>query len=150
MTVVSIMAVLATLVMPSLLRSRTTALETTAIVNLRTLASSLELYQTANNRYPDSWQTQMYTAATPPFGPASFNTAMAGSVVQGYAYTYTAAPAGCTTNCTDYALSGIPQILGLTGTRAFFLDRSSMIRHCRGAGPADATSQPIGQPPVAC
>lgn len=150
MLVVSITALLAAVAIHSLLRSRTIGIETATVANLRTLANSLEMYHASNASYPDNWQAEMYANADPPFGPPAFNTAMAGSLVQGYAYTYTSLPGGCASNCSDYTLTSAPETLGMTGTRAFFVDRSGTIRHCPGAGPAKVTSQPIEQPPAAC
>lgn len=150
MVVVSIIGLLAAVAIQSLLRSRAVSMETAAIANLRTLTSSLEMYQASNSGYPDAWQAEMYTNANPTFGPPTFNTAMASSLVQGYLYTYTPLPAGCSSTCSAYTLSGVPQLPGLTGTRALFVDRSGIIRHCTGPGTADATDQPIEQPPAPC
>jgi len=150
MVVVSIVALLAVVAIHSLIRSRVAAIESTAIANLRTLTNSLEMYRSVNQRYPSDWQAEMYTNADPDFGPPAFNASMAGSAIQGYVYTYTPLPAGCSSTCSDYTLSSVPQTFGTTGSRAFFIDRSSVIRHCTGAGPADATGQPVAQPPSAC
>ena len=69
---------------------------------------------------------------------------------QGYLYTYTAQPDGCAGNCTGYTLTAFPSTLGLTGSRAFFVDESGIIRHCNGEGPADAGDRPLYQLPLAC
>lgn len=150
MLVVSILAILAVVAIQNLLRSRMTTSETVAIANFRTLATALEMYRSANQRYPSDWQTDLYTDAEPDFGPPAFNVAMSNSAVQGYTYTYTPLSGGCTTTCSDYTLSGVPPASGNTGSRAFVVDRTGVIRHCTGTGPADANDPSIEQPPVAC
>jgi len=149
--VVGIIALLATVTIQNILRSRTTANEATAIGNLRELRSSLEMYRAQNNSFPADWQTDMYTDADPDFGPAMFNVPMTGQTVQGYNYTYTPLPAGCTPpSCTDYNFTAVPLNPGTTGTRAFFVNATGTVRHCTGSGPADASDATIDQPPNPC
>ncbi|MBI4354353.1 MAG: hypothetical protein HY595_03870 [Candidatus Omnitrophica bacterium] len=148
--VCGIIALLAAIIVPSLLRSRTTTNEAAAIGNLRALGVSIHVFQTQNNRFPSDWQADMYAGADPDFGPPSFDVSMAGSEVQGYLFTYAGQPAGCTNNCTGYTLMANPESLATLGTRAFFLDQDGRIRHCTGAGPADATDALITDPPLAC
>ncbi len=150
MVITSIVALLAVVAIQSLTRSRVVTIESTVIANLRTLANSLEMYHSANQQYPGDWQADLYTNVDPDFGPPGFNLPMNGSTLQGYTYTYSPLPSGCTSACIDYTLSSIPQTVGATGTRAFLVDRSGIIRHCVGAGPANVSNQPIGQAPNAC
>lgn len=150
MLVVSVIMILATIAVQSLLRSRLTTSESAVIANMRTLANAVEMYHSANQSYPDDWQADLYTDADPDYGPPAFNLSMSNSTLQGYTYTYTPLPGGCTTACSDYALSSVPQTLGSTGSRAFFVDRTGVIRHCTGSGPADADDQPMHLPPEAC
>ncbi len=148
--VFGIIALLAAIMVPSLLRSRTTTNEAAAIGNLRALGVSIHVFQTTNNRFPSDWQADMYTNAEPDFGPPSFDLSMAGSDVQGYLFTYAGQPGGCAADCTGYTLVANPTSLGTLGTRAFFIDQTGKIRHCTGGGPADATDLLITDPPVAC
>ena len=139
MIVVAIIALLAAIAIPNVLRGRTTANESAAIGNARALMSSLEMFRSVNNAYPlgtaGTWLANMYTTPDPDFGPPSFAHAMDGTVcpsgvasscVQGYRYTYASA-AG-----TTYQLLAIPDTQGTTGTRSFFLNESGVIRHCQG------------------
>ena len=74
--VLLIIAVVAAIGIPSLVRSRVNANESAAIGNLRTLASALETYKAANAAYPDSatrlrlrpttWSSRTCLAAWPP------------------------------------------------------------------------------------
>ena len=139
MIVVAIIALLAAIAIPNVLRGRTTANESAAIGNNRALISSLEMARSVNNTYPTSgvgWQTTMYgancTAGTQPdpdFGPPSFCVAMAVSPIQGFDYTYTGTVTGDT-----YSVLAIPVTLGTTGTRSFFANQTGLIRHCVGTG----------------
>ena len=155
MIVVAIIALLAAIAIPNVLRSRTSANEAAAIGNLRALVGSLEMFRSVNNNYPalETWAASMYGACpggaglpTPDFGPPSFCLATlnggAADVVQGYIYDYTgaAAPAG------TYTILAVPQNVGTTGTRSFFLNQTGLIRHCQappagtvGGGPTWTT-----------
>ena len=154
MIVVAIIALLAAIAIPNVLRGRTTANESSAIGNLRALVSSLEMFRSVNNVYPASanWVADMYTTPTPDFGPPSFDHAMDGSAcppaaasscTQGFRYNYTSAGAG------TYTLNANPDVLGQTGTRSFFVDESGVIRHCLGTG-ATVTDPSIDGAPIAC
>jgi len=161
MIVVAIIALLAAIAIPNVLRGRTTANESAAIGNLRALVSSLEMARSVNNAYPplETWQATMYganctagTAPDPDFGPPSFCLATlnggAADVVQGYIYDYTGAAAPSQT----YTLLAVPQTLGTTGTRSFYADQTGLVRHCTGtatlAQAADEST--IDAAPTAC
>ncbi len=153
MIVVAIIALLAAIAIPNVLRGRTSANEAAAIGNIRSLVSSLEMYRSVNNSYPDAWQADMYTTPDPDFGPPSFNIAMAGQTVQGYNYTFT--PVGAEPNVTTYTLVASPQVINTTGSRGFFVDQNGTVRHCRcpagaACNAADATDTPINTAPNAC
>ncbi|MBI4342170.1 MAG: prepilin-type N-terminal cleavage/methylation domain-containing protein [Candidatus Omnitrophica bacterium] len=154
MIVVAIIALLAAIAIPNVLRGRTTANESSAVGNLRALVSSLEMFRSVNNAYPltANWVADMYTTPTPDFGPPSFNHAMDGtacppavgsSCTQGFRYTYTSG-AG-----TVYTINANPDVVGQTGTRSFFADESGVIRHCTGTG-ATVTDPSIDAAPIAC
>ena len=129
MIVVAIIALLAAIAIPNVLRGRTTANEAAAIGNMRALVSSLEMYRSVNNVYPNAtagqWQTDMYNNATPDFGPPSFNVAMTGQTVQSFNWTYAGVAAG-----TTYTVDTVPSTPLTTGTRRFHTDESALIRHC--------------------
>ena len=149
MIVVAIIALLAAIAIPSVLRGRTSANEAASVGNIRALVSAMEMYRSVNNAYPATanWQANMYTNATPPYGPPAFNGASP-VTVQGYIYTY--ASGGAQT----YTWSDVPSTPGTTGSRAFFVDESGVVRHCRCAGTtcnaATATSNTLDALPAAC
>lgn len=150
MVVCGIIALLAVIAIQNLVRARTTTNEATAIGNLHALVETLHTYHAVNNVFPATWQTDLYTEADPDYGPPAFNMLMTDSSLQNYLYTYTAQPGGCATDCTGYTITANPQALGSLGTRAFFLDNTGRVRHCTGAGPADATDPLVTDPPAAC
>ena len=120
MIVVAIIALLAAIAIPNVLRGRASANETASIGNMRAMLSSLEMYRSVNNAYPDAWSKM--GSATPPFYPQPFQTLP--NTVQGFAYAYTY------TDANTYAITGIPQTPGTTGSRQFLTNQSGLIRHC--------------------
>ena len=142
MIVVAIIALLAAIAIPNVLRGRTTANESAAIGNLRALVSSLEMVRSVNNQYPlnATWRATMFganctvgTAPDPDFGPPSFCQTLTGggaaNTISGFVYTY----AGTATGGT-YTLLAVPGTLGTTGTRTFFADQTGLVHHCTGTG----------------
>ena len=161
MIVVAIIALLAAIAIPNVLRGRTTANESAAIGNIHALISSLEMYRSVNNVYPalSTWRATMYGASCaagvapdPDFGPPSFCLVLSGGaldLVQGFIYDYdgAAAPAG------TYTLVVWAQTVGTTGTRSFFVNQSGLIRHCNMAAAGDRATvadNTIDVAPVAC
>ncbi len=147
MIVVAIIALLAAIAIPNVLRGRTTANESAAIGNIRALVSSHEMERSVNNVYPTAaaWSATMYgTSCTgaagdtvnPDFGPPSFCTLPAATMtalgIQGFAYTYTDGP----TVGQTYDLIADPQTPGTTGTRAFYGSETGLVLHCRRAAAA--------------
>jgi prepilin-type N-terminal cleavage/methylation domain-containing protein len=137
MIVVAIIALLAAIAIPNVLRGRTTANESAAIGNMRALISSLEMARSVNQTYPDgaNWRPVMYgadcaaaTLPNPDFGPPSFCLVLP-AAVQGYTYTYTGAAAPAQT----YTLLSVPVTMGTTGTRCFYADQTGLVRHCSDA-----------------
>ena len=142
MIVVAIIALLAAIAIPNVLRGRTTANESSAIGNVRALISSLEMVRSVNNEYPlnATWLATMFgadcnigTVPDPDFGPLSFCQTLTGggaaNTISGFVYTY----AGTATGGT-YTLLAVPATLGTTGTRTFFADQSGLVHHCTGTG----------------
>lgn len=160
MIVVAIIALLAAIAIPNVLRGRTTANESAAIGNLRALVSSLEMYRSVYQVYPSTDGTDfrdgMYgtdcVAATnpaPDFGPPSFCRVLDGSAatgtIQGYEYTYASG------NGTDYTVTASAVVN--QGTRNFVADNTGLIHHCAGntsGNDAATTDNTIDQQPSGC
>lgn len=157
MIVVAIVALLASIAVVPILRSRTTSQETTVIGNLRALASALEMYRSVNQAYPalNTWMAGMYgadcaiaTDPDPDFGPPAFCASMDASAIGQYLYTYVgpAAPA------QTYTLLAVSSVLGTSGTRSFLIDQTGLTRHCTGSGTAADLSDEstVDLSPTAC
>lgn len=148
---IGIVALLTAVLVPNLMRTRTTTNEAAAMGNLRAIGISLQVFYAQNNGYPPLWQADMFADANPDFGPPIFDVPMMDSFVQGYGYTYAAQPPGCADEtCVGCTVTANPERVGNLGTRAFFVNHTGKIRHCAGAGPADASDPLVTDPPVAC
>lgn len=125
MIVVAIIALLAAIAIPNVLRGRATANESAATGNMRALVNGLEMYRATNNEYPATWQADLYTDAEPDYGPPSFDIDLEadGAEVQGYTYAYVP-------GTTTYTLDAYPTSTS-DGTRAFFVNEAGTVRHCR-------------------
>ena len=122
MIVVAIIALLAAIAIPNVLRGRATANETAAVGSLRALLSSLEMYRSVNNAYPTNWSSM--GVAVPPFYPQPFTsqTSNLAQTVQGYTYAYTGA-------ASQYTLTAVPSAANI-GSRQFLTNESGLVRHC--------------------
>ena len=130
MIVVAIIAIIAAIAIPNLLRSRIQSNESAAIGNLRTVVGAEVAFHAANIAYTVDFAD--LTTATPPYldgdwavTKSGYNFVMSGDVNN----------FGCNANAASY---------GVTGGRGFFADGSGVIRAADGAD-ATAASDPIGQ-----
>jgi type IV pilus assembly protein PilA len=130
MIVVAIIAIIAAIAIPNLLRSRMQSNEAAAQGNLRTIVGAQVAYHAANYEYTGAFGD--LTGATPPFLDGAWDVPKSGYnfVLGGDADNFTA-----NANALTY---------GVTGSKGFFTDASGVIRWADGAD-ADADSTPIGQ-----
>ena len=139
MIVVAIIALIAAIAIPNLLRARHNANETVAIGNIRTLSSALESFRAAQT--PKSYPAALgaLSLAAPPYVDATL-TAAAGR--QGYTFTYTPG-AAVALAVNTYTLTAIPSagLAGVSGTRSFFVDQSGVVR-ANAAGAAPTVADP--------
>lgn len=119
MIVVAIIALLAAIAIPNLLRARLNANESAAIAAMQTISSSATSFRGANPTYPAVLST--LSNATPPY----IDAVLGNGTKQGYGYALT----GATNNFTATAIPSVP---GTTGLRSFFVDESGVIRFCTG------------------
>ena len=110
MIVVAIIALLAAIAIPNLLRAKMTANDSLAKATLRAMSTAAESYGTANNgNYPLTESS--LTGSTPPF----LNTAYCAisqsnsSGLAGYVY-------NCTMSSTGYSITATPIAIGSTGS----------------------------------
>ena len=120
MIVVAIIALLAAIAIPNLLRARHNANEAAAQATLKTMSTGLESYLSvhADTGYPTS--IVVLGTETPPYLDTTI--AQNAFIRQGYSYTY--AP-GATEY--EYTVTAAPVRVGITGTRTFTIDESGVI-----------------------
>ena len=139
MIVVAIIALLAAIAIPNFLRARHNANETAAVGNLRTISSACESFRTVSptTAYPTALTD--LSGATPPY----IDTVLSAGTKQGYVFAYTAPIAGAP---DLYSCTATPTGYHTTGTRAFFIDQSGVIR---GADKlAQGTVAVVTDPPI--
>ncbi|MDP3732711.1 MAG: prepilin-type N-terminal cleavage/methylation domain-containing protein [Candidatus Omnitrophota bacterium] len=115
MIVVAIIALLAAIAIPNLLRSRITANESAAQATLRTLSTALETYAAANNGVYTADEADL-TGATPPY----LNKSYCGVTESGYTYT-------CTLATDSYSIAGQPQNCTTSGTKSFTMSTGGVL-----------------------
>ena len=130
MIVVAIIAIIAAIAIPNLLRSRMQSNESATIGNIRTVTGSQVAYHAAMNEYSADFDS--LTTASPPFLDGDWAAAKSG---------YTFAMGG---DADCFTVNADPTTPGTTGNRYFFTDCSGVIRYST-AGAADDTSTPIGE-----
>jgi prepilin-type N-terminal cleavage/methylation domain-containing protein len=132
MIVVAIIAIIAAIAIPNLMRSRIQANESSAIYNLRAIISAQAGFFSANNRFATEFNE--LTTASPPYLNGDWGDAQR----SGYEFTMEGEEA-------DFSSHANAAAYGLTGVRGFFVDSTGIIRANQGAD-ADVDSPPISDP----
>lgn len=142
MIVVAIIAIIAAIAIPNLLRSRLQSNESAAIANLKTTVGAETAFAAANGGYTPDF-ADLNTAADG--GPAYLDIELGAGIVQGYNYALDAGTgvAVSATNAflTNFACSATPAVAagtGATGIREFWVDAGGVIRLN-----ADGSGEPI-------
>ena len=140
MIVIAIIAIIAAIAIPNLLRSRMTANEGSAIGSMRTITSAEQQFQSAAiNTFPSGMG--MY-GDLPTLGgqvPPFVDNVLALGQKQGYAFV--AAPGGVD-GAPTFTCNADPLQMGASGNRGFFADESGVIRFNQG-GVAGAGDLPV-------
>ena len=140
MIVVAIIAIIAAIAIPNLLRSRIQSNESAAIGNLRTITGAQTAYNSSRGSYAPDFASLTDATNGPAFLLGTWTAAKTGYV---YSCTGTDVGAGVY-NC--YTANAHPSVAGRSGVRTFFTDCSGVIRaNSSGAAPATATDAPIGE-----
>jgi type IV pilus assembly protein PilA len=155
--VVAILAIIAAIAVPGLLRARMTGMETSAIASLKVTTSSEVAYSSAcgNGGYAASY----VVLGTPPAaGSVGFISADLGTSVtpqkSGYNFALaggagsSAGPTDCngTATVSTYYASAVPMSLNTTGTRSFAVNAGNTIWQLPGGA---APTEPFGAPATA-
>jgi len=120
MIVVAIVALLATLVVSSVLRARHNANEMAAVAACRTIVTGCQTFyaNTIPHTYPTGLSDLVLPAANPPY----IDSVLASGTKQGYVFTYVFIDA------ESFTLNADPTNPGKTGTRHFFVNESGIIK----------------------
>ena len=118
MVVLSIVVTLAAVAIPRFLRARYNANEAAAITTLKTCVTALESYRSAQSppAYPAVFSD--LSEADPPY----VTSAVTSGATKGYILSYEQV------GNNQYTMIASPESEGVTGTRAFFVDESGVIR----------------------
>jgi len=132
MVVIAIIAILATIGLPNLLRAKMSANEASAIQSLRTLVSAQDTFHNTQgtNRYGTLIEL---SAAIPP----CIDPGLGSGTVSGYTVTIVGAP-----DSDTWAAVAIPNVVGTAGNRGFYVDQSGIIRFTvDGSAPTAASPE---------
>ena len=118
--VMAVIVTLASVVIPKFLRARSTANESAALATLKVYATQLESYRAAQT--PPSFPPDLasMSSADPPYVDETMGQDPA--TRQGYTFTY------AQVSDAQYALTAQPEVDGVSGTRVFYVDETSVIR----------------------
>lgn len=119
--VIPIMALMAAIAIPNLLRAKLVANQSAAQVTVRTISTAIESYATANNgNYPTDEYELRYTTA--PYLTNSYNN----KTVQGYSYTLNL-------NSNGYEIIARPSECEVTGAKVFIAETGGRLfeRDCK-------------------
>lgn len=144
MIVVSVIAIIAAIAIPNLLRARMNANEGGAISSMRTIATSEVAYRTAafrdvNGDGDGDYGTLINLNAPAPGVQGFIDQNLASGIKQGYSFL--AVPTdGDHANPPTFICNSDPLTPGRTGDRHFFVDDSGVLRFAWGgpAGPGDS------------
>ena len=115
MIVVAIIALLAAIAIPNLLRAKISANDALAKGTLRSLSTASETFATTNSgNYPTDIAS--LTGATPAF----LNSAYCGTTISGYAYT-------CTFGVAGYTFTASPVTVGTSGTTVWTITTGGVL-----------------------
>ena len=137
MIVVAIIAIIAAIAIPNLLRSRLQSNESGTIGNLKTIVGAETAFSSANGEYSETLAE--LTTATPPFLDGDWT-----GVKAGYGYTYTPDAGEGTTN-QDYWVQADPDAPGISGQRYFGVGSAGVIRFADAQLEDDTVGTPIGE-----
>ena len=115
MIVVAIIALLAAISIPNLLRAKISANDALAKGTLRTLSTASETYATANNGNYPAGVTSL-TSATPPY----INTNYCGQTLSGYVFS-------CTMSTSAYTFAATPSAVGTSGTTTYTMTTGGIL-----------------------
>ena len=115
MIVVAIIALLAAIAIPNLLRAKISANDAASRATLRSLSTASETFATANSGNYPADMTAM-TGATPPY----INTNYCAQTVSGYTF-------ACTNATSSYTYTATPVTVGTSGTTTYTITTGGVL-----------------------
>ena len=134
MIVVAIIALLAAIAIPNLLRARLAANESAAIAALKTVATAAHTFRAAGSTYPSSLAN--LSATNPPYIDTVLGCASEPCEKSGYDFDLEG-------NTSAFTVTGVPVTANVTGVRRFFVDTSGVIRFTDDGSNVTASSAPL-------
>ena len=113
---VGIIALIAAIAIPNLLRARITANESIAKATLSSIGKALEMYYSLNSSYPNAEADLLTPNSNPPYLGTSYD----GKTIRGYQYVYQLGGA-------NYRIVATPQNCGVTGKKVFTIQQNNVI-----------------------
>lgn len=123
MIVVAIIALLAAIAIPNLLRARLNANETAAIAAVGTISSACQSYRAANPNI--GFPALLVDLTLPVSNPPYIDTVIGAGTKQGYIFAYTAVAVGGINQ--QYHIWAHPVTPNTTGIRGFYVDEQGVI-----------------------
>jgi prepilin-type N-terminal cleavage/methylation domain-containing protein len=152
MIVVAVIAIIAAIAIPNLLRSRMSANEAAAIGALRTISNAEVQFQTGGFVDADNDNVGDFavlgpagvvgTLATPAAGAEPFVDNVLGSGFKS-GYVFVVTPNAAAFGDESYTATADPTTQGRTGVRRFFMDNSGVIRFTADGTAPNVLSMPI-------
>jgi len=135
MIVVAIIALLAAIAIPNLLRARANANEAAEVAALKTVASASISFRSVNTAYPTVLASMASPNATPPYIDTTLGCSGTTCAKSGYSFAMTG-------GANTFTATAVPQTIGTTGNRGFFVDESGVLRFTtNGSAPTSASSE---------
>ena len=149
MIVIGIIAIIAAIAMPNLLRSRLQSNEAVAIGNLRTLVSAQTAFAAAEGGYAGDYADLRDTPLAAG-NPAYIDVALPGNggSLQGYEYEMTGDGSALVGKSIaevfqNFIMTATPLRFGESGVRGFMVDASGLIRFTTDGSAPDESNDPI-------
>lgn len=135
-TIMFLLIVIASVMIPSSLRSKVAADESVAVASLRTINTAQMDY--AKNHPQKGFSTSLAEFGPPP-GMDYIDAALAGGAKSGYVFVLVPGAPDSRGCIVKYTLTARPLTYGSSGKRSFFTDQSSVIHYTADNRPATAT-----------
>ena len=139
MIVVAIIALLAAIAVPNLLRARLNANQTAAAATVKAINASCQSYAGSNPNLGYPATLAVLTGANPPYIDPTVDTVTNARPRQGYNFVYTQDVAG--PPATRFHIFADPQTDNVTGVNCYFCDESGVVYYSATAGDVDPGQQ---------